>query len=139
MTEHAADARGWESGMESAPNDSFGSRIPHFSLQAESPALFSYFVRAYQRVTRSGGRGNASSIQGCFFPHRSHVPGAFCHLRSLRRQYFALTWAKTSRDFSTTSILKCSPQTGYQNYLENVLPFSILFLPFPALPQIPTY
>lgn len=71
----------------------------------EPPALFSNFIRAYQTVTRSGGKGNTSSIQGCFFPHWSHVPGSFGHLRSLHRQYFALTWVKTSRDFSTTSIL----------------------------------
>lgn len=62
------------------------------------------------------------------FPHRSHVPGAFCNLRNLHRQYFVLTWAKTSRDFSTTSILNATlrrvTKTIWKMFFHSLFSFS---------------
>lgn len=102
---HTAGKAGWNRLQTILLNKEF--RISPCKLKP--PALFSYFLRAYQTVTRSGGkRKHIFNPWMGFFSHRSHVPGAFCHLRNLHRKYFALTWAKTSRDFSTTSILNAT-------------------------------
>lgn len=59
-----------------------------------------------------------------FFPPWS----AFCHLRSLHRQYFVITWTKTSRDFSTTSILNAAlrrvTKTIWKMFFHSLFSFS---------------